>query len=43
MFVILRTILFDKNMKRAFSLNTNKDEYLICEFHRANKKQIIFK
>ena len=28
-------------MKRACSLNTNKDEYLICEFHPATKKNYI--
>jgi len=29
-------------MKRACSLNTNTYEYLTCEFHPANKNQIIF-
>jgi hypothetical protein len=32
----------NQNMKRACSLNTNKDEYLTCEFHPTIKKQIIF-
>ena len=27
-------------MKRAYSLNTNKDEYLICEFHPAIKNKL---
>ena len=40
--VILIKISIGIIMKRACSLNANTDEYFTCEFHPANKKQIIF-